>query len=295
MEDKNTYFNREIPDADFSVDIFFKNDIKNGESFRKHWHEHLQLYYFVSGKAVIECGRNRFQVSPGNVIIVNSNEMHYLESLSDELQFYTIRIAPTFLFSNQVDLLQTKYLAPLALNRIAFQNLIESDSQVLACITTMLEEFTVKENGYELAIKAAIYQLIVLLLRRYVGKILTENEFEERAHTLRRFEQVFHIIENHYAEKISLQELADSINISPCHFCRTFKQVTGKTTTEYTNGVRLENAARFLEQPNLNITEIALKCGFDNVNYFSRLFHRYYNTSARKFRESHNGLPVSSE
>lgn len=289
MKDKSTYFNRKIPNADFCVDIFLKNDIKHGGNFKTHWHEHLQLYYFVEGRAILECGHNRFKVSPGNVAVVNSNELHYLESLSDDLEFYVIRIEPTFLFSNQVDLLQTKYLAPLALNRIAFQNLIESDAQILDCVTSTLQEYFTKETGYELAIKASIYQLIVLLLRRYVGKILTKNDFEERARTLKRFEDVFQIIENNYAEKISLKELADSVNISACHFCRTFKQITGKTTTDYINGVRLEKAVCFLEQTNLNITEIALKCGFDSVNYFSRLFRKYYNTSATKFRETHTG------
>ncbi|OPJ65245.1 helix-turn-helix transcriptional regulator [Clostridium oryzae] len=289
MEDKSTYFSRKMPDEDLSIDIFLKNDIKHGQNFKMHWHEHLQIYYFIEGRAILECGKNRFQVSPGNIALANSNELHYVESLSDDLAFYMIRIAPSFLFSNQVDLLQTKYLAPLALNRIAFRNMIESDVQILDCITRILQEYSTKETGYELAIKAASYQLIVLLLRGYVSKILTENELAERTRNLKRFEEVFQIIEKNYAEKISLRQLADSVNISTYHFCRTFKQLTGKTTTDYINGVRLEKAAYFLEQTNLNITEIAIKCGFDSVNYFSRLFRKYYNTSATKFRDAHTG------
>lgn len=224
---------------------------------------------------------------PACVGIVNSNELHYLESLSDDLQFYTIRIEPAFLFSNQVDLLQAKYLAPIALNRIAFQNLIEYDERILDCITQILREYAEKETGYELAIKASIYQLLVQLLRRYVVKILKESEFKERDRTLKRFEDVFRIIENNYSEKISLKELADSVNISSYHFCRTFKQMTGKTATDYINGVRLEKAVSLLEETSLNITEIALKCGFDSVNYFSRLFKKYYNIPATKFRAAH--------
>ncbi len=288
MKDKNTYLNRKIEDSDFdlNVDIFLKNDIKQGQSFKMHWHEHLQIYYFVEGWAVLECGRNRFNVSPGNVAIANSNELHYLESLSDDIKFYTIRIAPSFLLSNHVDSLQTKYLSPIALNQIAFQNLIENDEQILISVTNVLKEYYSKDIGYELAIKASIYQLIVQLFRRYVTKILTKNEFEERTRTLIRLENVFQIIENNYSDKISLKELAASANISPCQFCRTFKLITGKTTTDYINGVRIEKAVCFLEQTNLNITEIAMKCGFDSVNYFSRLFKKRYNISATKFRKA---------
>lgn len=287
MEDSKTYFYKKMPNADFCVEIFLKNDINRGENFKAHWHEHLQLYYFVGGRARLECGHNHFEVSPGNVTIVNSNELHYLEGLSDDLRFYVIRIDPTFLFSNQVDLLQTKYLAPLAQNRITFQNLIENDAQVLDCVTTTIREYFAKEAGYELAVKASIYQLIVLLLRGYVDKILTRNAFEEKARALKRFDTVLHVIEKNYAEKICVEELAGTVNLSVCHFCRIFKQITGKTTTDYVNGVRLEKAASYLRQSDLNITEIAIRCGFNSVNYFSRLFRNSYRVSPTKFRETH--------
>ena len=288
MDDSSTYFYRKMPNENFCVEIFLKDDIKLGGNFKTHWHECVQLYYFVTGKAILECGHNRFEVSPGSVAVVNSNELHYLESLSDDLTFYVIRIDPTFLFSNQVDLLQSKYLAPLAQNRITFLNLIEKDAQILDCVTSTIQEYYSKQIGYELAVKSCIYQLIVLLLRGYVSKILTKNEFDEKVRSLKRFDVVLHIIENNYTEKIHLEELADTVNLSVCHFCRIFKQITGKTTTDYINGVRLEKAAFFLEQADFNITEIAIKCGFDSVNYFSRLFRKYYNTSPSKFREAHN-------
>jgi len=287
MKDSNTYLYREMPDANFCVEIFLKSDIKRGGNYKRHWHEHLQFYYFVSGEAVLECGHNRFCVKTGSITVINSTELHYLEGLSDDLSFYVIRIDPTFLFSNQVDLLQTKYLAPLTQNLISFQNLIENDAQVTNCVIRMIQEYFSRQTGFELAVKSSVYQLIVLLLRGYVAKILTKEEFEEKARILRRFDSVFQIIQENFAEKISLKELAESVNISACHFCRTFKQMTGKTTTDYTNGVRLEKAVALLEQTNLNITEIAIRCGFDSVNYFSRLFKKYYHISPKKFRENY--------
>lgn len=252
---------------------------------KTHWHEHLQFYYFIGGEGVVGCGHNRFQVSTGSLAVINSNELHYLESLSDNLQYYVIRIDPKFLFSNQVDLIQTKYLAPLTQNLITFKNLIENDSRVQDCITNILSEYNEKQTGYELAIKSSIYHLIVLLLRGFVSKVLTKEELDSKAHTLQYFHEVLQIIEEHYTDKIGLRELAAHVNISPCHFCRVFKCITGKTTTDYINGVRLKHAADFLKKQDDNITEIALKCGFDSVNYFSRLFRQYYHVSPTKFRE----------
>ncbi|AAK79419.1 AraC-like DNA-binding protein/mannose-6-phosphate isomerase-like protein (cupin superfamily) [Clostridium acetobutylicum] len=289
MNDKSTYFDRKSKKEDCFVDIFFKDDILNGENFKRHWHEHLQIYYFTAGTAYLECAQNKFDVTTGSIAIINSNELHYLESHSNNLKFYTIRIEPTFLFSNKEDLLQTKYLAPLALNRITFKNLIENDLQILECIKTILKEYSSKNIGYELAVKANIYQLIVYLLRGYVDKILNENEFEERKRILNKFQCVFRLIEEKYTEKLTLNELADCVNFSTHHFCRTFKQMTGKTTTDYINGIRLYKSTNYLKQTDLNITEIAIKCGFDNNNYFSRLFKKHYDMTPTKYRKLYAG------
>lgn len=285
MNDKSTYFDRKGQES--FIDIFFKDDIKNGENFKRHWHEHLQIYYFIDGIAYLECGASNFNVVSGDVAIANSNELHYLESLSDNLKFYTIRIEPTFLFSNQVDLLQTKYLAPMTLNHIVFNNLIQEDSFILQCIKSILDEYHNKDIGYELSIKASIYQLIVFLLRNHVDKIFSEEEFIERKYSLEKFECIFDLIEEKYMDKITLKELASTVNLSAHHFCRTFKQITGKTTTDYINGVRLDKAIYYLKQTDLNMTEIAMRCGFDSINYFSRLFKKNYDVSPTKYRNEH--------
>jgi YesN/AraC family two-component response regulator len=231
MRDSAAYFNKEMPDAGFCVDIFYRQNLKQGENMKTHWHEHLQFYYFIGGEGVVGCGHNRFQVSTGSLAVINSNELHYLESLSDNLQFYVVRIDPKFLFSNQVDLVQTKYLAPLTQNLITFKNLIENDCKILDCFTNMLGEYHEKQAGYELAVKSSVYQLIVLLFRGYVNKVLTQEEFKSKTHILQSFDAVFQMIDEHYSERISLQELAARMNISPCHFCRLFKQIAGKTAT----------------------------------------------------------------
>ena len=139
MSNKDNYFNRAGQES--FVDIFKKADIKNGQNFPRHWHEHLQIYYFISGSAKLECGKNNFEAQANDLVVVNPNELHYLESRSDNLVFYTIRFEPTFLFSNHVDLLQAKYLSPITLNRIEFSNLIENDIELISLVKNILTEY----------------------------------------------------------------------------------------------------------------------------------------------------------
>lgn len=282
MSNKDNYFNRAGQES--FVDIFKKADIKNGQNFPRHWHEHLQIYYFISGSAKLECGKNNFEAQANDLVVVNPNELHYLESRSDNLVFYTIRFEPTFLFSNHVDLLQAKYLSPITLNRIEFSNLIKNDIELISLVKNILTEYFSKEIGYELAIKGDIYCLVVKLLRNHIHHILSQSDLDEKEATLVRFMPVFEMIEHKYNEKITLNELASTVGLSVHHFCRCFKQLTGKTTTDYINNIRLDKAIYYLKQTDYNITEIALMCGFENINYFSRIFKKYHFTSPSQYR-----------
>ncbi|WP_039656956.1 AraC family transcriptional regulator [Clostridium tyrobutyricum] len=285
MKDWKTYYNKKMPNPNLGIDIFLSEKFNKGRKFNIHWHENMQLYFFTKGNALVGCDKSRFYVTAGSIIVINNNELHFLESLSDDLKFYTIRIDPSFVFSNQVDLCQTKFFSPLSQNLICFQNLIENDKQILNCVTITIQEYFAKKIGYELAVKSFIYQLIVLLLRKYISKFLTKKELDSKVNNLKRFDLIFKYIDSNYSKKIYTKDLANIIHISTYHFCRIFKQITGKTTTDYINGVRLQKAADYLNNENMNITEIALRCGFDSINYFSRLFKRHYNVSPTKFKK----------
>ncbi|GAA0178719.1 AraC family transcriptional regulator [Clostridium sediminicola] len=287
MKNLQTYYYKKMPNSNLGIDIFLSENFKKGRKFNTHWHENMQLYFFTEGKALVECNKKRYYVTIDSIIVINNNELHSLESLSDDLKFYTIRIDSSFLFSNQVDLCQTKFLSPLSRNQISFQNLIENDKQILDCVTTTIQEYFSRKIGYELAVKSLIYQLIVLMLRKYIGKYFTRKELISKANNLKRFDLIFKYIDRNYSKKIYTEDLSNILHISTYHFCRLFKQMTGKTTTDYINGIRLEKAVEYFNKGDLNITEVALRCGFDSINYFSRLFKKYYNVSPTKFKETH--------
>lgn len=285
MKDLQTYYYKKMPNPNLGVDIIPSENFKKGRIFDIHWHENMQLYFFTKGRALVECNKKRYYAETHSIVVINNNELHSLESLSDDLKFYTIRIDPSFLFSNQVDLCQIKFLSPLSQNLILFQNLIENDKRILDCVTAIIQEYFSKEIGYELAVKAFVYQLIVILLRKYISKFLTKKELVSKVNNLKRFDLIFKYIDSNYSKKICTKDLADILHISTYYFCRIFKEITGKTTTDYINGIRLKKAAQYFNKSDLNITEVALKCGFDSINYFSRLFKKYYNVSPTKFKK----------
>ncbi len=102
-----------------------------------------------------------------------------------------------------------------------------------------------------------------------------------------RIDSIKNYIEERLSEELTLTELAARANISPFHFQKVFKSIVGETPKQYIVRLRLEAAAHHIVlKPDTTILEVALICGFNSLEAFSRAFKQYYDLSPDKFRKS---------
>ncbi len=87
-------------------------------------------------------------------------------------------------------------------------------------------------------------------------------------------------------EPISLSELATAAGLSESHFCRTFKEVTKLTVTDYTTRARIAAARKELLRPAARVSDIAFQVGFQSLSQFNRSFSKLVGCSPTKFREA---------
>ncbi len=119
-------------------------------------------------------------------------------------------------------------------------------------------------------------KLRILDLTDYVRKSL---DFHIKATILKAKE----IIDHNYHQNLTLEELARSVSISPFYFCRLFREELGVGFTEYLTKVRLEKAVKLLAQ-GLSVKECCFALGYNDPNYFSRIFRKYYQASPSEYR-----------
>lgn len=93
---------------------------------------------------------------------------------------------------------------------------------------------------------------------------------QSRAESLARAARAY--IDEHYAEPISLSDLADQLCLSPGYLGPIFKAATGLGFRAYLRSVRVARAKELMQDPKLNLTEIAQNVGYEDVNYFSQAF-----------------------
>lgn len=97
-------------------------------------------------------------------------------------------------------------------------------------------------------------------------------------------------LRTHYAEKMTLEEIARSVYLSPSYFSRVFKQEQGCTFREYLTAYRLEKGKSLLLDKGLRIADISVMVGFEDQSYFTKVFRRLVGMSPNKYREANGRL-----
>lgn len=140
----------------------------------------------------------------------------------------------------------------------------------------LLRSYQTIQPGRDLMIHAALSGLLSGLLEKQ--HVESPSGMEETIHRLIQYIQV------HFPEPIHMDDLSALCSVSKYHLSREFRRLTGYAPIEYLLMVRMENAGSLLRTTDLPIPLIALRCGIDSEQYFSRLFRKHYGISPGRYR-----------
>lgn len=100
-------------------------------------------------------------------------------------------------------------------------------------------------------------------------------------------------IKKHYADKITLLDVANYCSISTSYLSKILKEELGSTFTEYTNAIRIEKSKQMLLDSDYRILEIAIACGFDDQSYFTKVFKKTTGMNPCKYRDARGNLDIA--
>lgn len=258
-----------------------------GPIFPSHWHEQFMLMYIKKGELLLQCGTKKIVAEEESIAIINPNEMHSGEVQGSILEYYSMKIDLLLLLGNQSDLQQTMYTELLLKQRLLFENKIVNDDLLLGCIKNIITEYEEKKEGYELALRGLGYQILTILLRHYTKNVSNQSELDMQYRRINQIKPAITYMESHLAEKITLEQLSEVTFLSPVHFSRVFKVVAGFSPMEFLNHIRVQKAVQQLANTDKTIVEIAMESGFNDSNYFSRIFKKYRKETPSEFREKY--------
>jgi len=102
--------------------------------------------------------------------------------------------------------------------------------------------------------------------------------------TPNQMDRLHAFVRDHISDDLSLPQLAAVVGLSPWHFCRAFKQVSGEPPHRWLNRIRIERARELLACGQLSITDIALSVGFAGHSQFARVFRSCVGISPSAYR-----------
>ncbi|MBS6195515.1 MAG: response regulator [Clostridiales bacterium] len=105
-----------------------------------------------------------------------------------------------------------------------------------------------------------------------------------------RIQMAVQYIKEHYNENITINELAERYEMSPNYFSSMFKKEVQQSTVNYITEIRMEEARKLLERSQLSVVDIAKKVGYEDSQYFFRVFKKYTEMTPLRYREK-NRIP----
>lgn len=116
------------------------------------------------------------------------------------------------------------------------------------------------------------------------GNTDTKYRIEEDNHIDSFYDVVYRYIEEHYSEDISLQGMADIMNYADAYFCKLFKQYFNKNFITFLSEYRINKAKKLLGDISINVKDIGSLVGYENSNYFTRVFKRIEGITPSEYR-----------
>ncbi len=149
----------------------------------------------------------------------------------------------------------------------------------------LLKCFMLEAGEYQRRNTDYLNQLAMAVVHLTVRSVLHDTPKGAPLYDRFEIDRAIAYMNSHYSDKITVEDLAVLSNLSANHFAKIFKSVTGETPIDFLKLLRLKKARSMLISNVDNITEIALKCGFNTSSYFSSCFLEKYRMTPTAFRQ----------
>ena len=231
-----------------------------------HWHESTELLYFPQGKWNVISDGEMYSVSSGDIIVVNSGQIHAVERIEGEGRTYCLQISPDFLGAKNY-----------------FKNYMKNVPELEVYFKNILSEYENHNKGYEMAAMGNVCMLLSHIQRNFPAE-----EYMIDDYTFSRREKIGNIIKfisENLEKKITTKTLCEEFFMSESHMCHFFKNQTGQSVTEYINRLKVEKSKKLLKDTDMSVTDIAMKTGFEDSCYFTRVFKKYEKKTPLQYRK----------
>lgn len=256
---------------------------------RWHYHKEIEFILVLDGVHEMYTPSKAYILHPGEVMVIGSSQLHKSQIRYGQHAQYIVLHVDLEPYFDPAMMHYTRHfmeiMNPLDDLNYLFSKFPHVQAEVGDILLHIHEEVMEKKKGYEIAVSMHIKHLLLTLLRNDDQQLLSAHEYVD-ADLLR---PVIAYIEKNLTEKIDMNEVSKLAGMSYVYFSKYFKKKMGLSFTEFVNRKRIAKAKRMLVMGNMNITDIAVEAGLENMAHFYELFKRFNGCTPKQFKENMKG------
>lgn len=259
-------------------------------------HEPWEMVYVDKGEMVITAGTDTYLLKSGEAAFHCPHEFHNLRTNGQKA----------------ANVIVLAFLCDSPMMQAFERKILSLNSQEKTCLASIVKEAEAtfrhfdnvashddapcvdlcpRQNipfGAEQIIKNLIEYFLILIYRHSDGigfdaRAVPINQLHHHAQIAVKIQEY---LADHYSERITLETLAASQNISISQLKRIFKEHTGDSVITYLTALRIKEAKRLIQESSLNFSQIAVAVGYDNIYYFSSVFKKHTGMTLTEYSKS---------
>ncbi|WP_026815231.1 AraC family transcriptional regulator [Arenibacter certesii] len=262
-----------------------------GPYFNPNWHFHpeFQISIIAEGKGTRFVGDHVQSFEKGDLVITGPNLPHLWRS--DDAYFEKDSDLTT---RGLVIYFDNELLSESLLEKEEFYNInklvensvrgMEFYGETRQKVNQLMPEIA-EERGFSRIMK--LLEILDILANSEEYNLLASPGYVNvfKGDDAEKMQIVYDYVMDNFKTKISLEEIASLLNMTPTSFCRYFKPRANKTFTRFVNEIRIGHARKLLLEDNFNISQISYECGFNALSNFNRQFKSIVKMSPHEFRK----------
>jgi len=249
-------------------------------SQKRHVSGNCELIHIIKGTVQIELPRGRLTGRPGDTLLVPTNTLHRdnFDTVSG-LKVFMVQ----FVWAAESDYFAM--VKPLALP-IASTRVAEDMARLFDRLRAGLDFGTEADH---LLVCSQVHSILLMILREALRNTQKHGAQAKKAYGERHRRLLMlrarQYLDEHFAEPISLDQLARMLKVSPFYLSHVFSRESDFSLFTYLTNLRMRRARALLQAGTGNVTDVAHAVGYEDEGYFSKVFRKYFGVSPRDLRD----------
>jgi AraC family transcriptional regulator len=252
---------------------------------RMRWQAEARAEYsalfLLGGAASFETSAAAGEIQKGGALLIDPG-LSAKATGQESVEYLWLSLAPSYVLDCAV---RTRLVG--AGNSVTFRTTeaVSDDERLARLARDLADELAYEKPGQEVVVAALVEQLTVHLLRHHTNvRRSDELELSRVGLVDRRIRRAVELMHAHLDRELPLEEIAAAAYLSPFHFARLFKKLTGASPHAYLATLRVERAQTLLAETDLSIAAVSIRVGYASPSHFTKAFRQTVGLTPRAFR-----------